>query len=43
MIKMELSQAIRNRRSIRRYKSGVQMSDDEIKTVLEAAMMAPSA
>lgn len=40
---MELGQAIRNRRSIRRYKSGVQMSDDEIKTVLEAAMMAPSA
>ena len=40
---MNLNDAIRARRSIRKYKSGNEISDEHIKTILEAAMMAPSA
>lgn len=40
---MEFCNVIMGRRSIRKYKSGVAMTEAEIKTVLEAAMMAPSA
>lgn len=40
---MEFGEVIKKRRSVRKYKSGVQISDDEIKTILEAGMMAPSA
>lgn len=40
---MNLSEAIRNRRSIRKYKGNSEMPDEHIKSILEAAMMAPSA
>lgn len=40
---MNTTEAIRKRRSIRKYQSGETISDAEIKTILEAAMMAPSA
>ena len=40
---MDGSQLIRARRSIRRYKPGVQIPREEIQLMLEAAMMAPSA
>ena len=35
--------AIRKRRSIRKFKLGASVTDDQIKLLLEAAMMAPSA
>ena len=40
---MNLNEAIRNRRSVRKYVPGVEMPDEHIKTILESAMMAPSA
>lgn len=40
---MELTEAILKRRSIRKYKAGFNISDEEIKTILNAAMHAPSA
>jgi len=40
---MNVSEAIKNRRSIRKYKSGIKIPDEHIKTILEAGMMAPSA
>lgn len=40
---MELSEALRKRRSIRKYKPGNTVSDEDIHKILEAAMMAPSA
>lgn len=40
---MDIHSAIRQRRSIRKYKSGSAVSDEDIKKILEAAMMAPSA
>lgn len=40
---MNTSEAIRARRSIRKYKEGVQIPQKDIETMLEAAMMAPSA
>lgn len=40
---MNLSEAILKRRSVRKYKSGHEMSDAEIKQILNAAMHAPSA
>ena len=40
---MELCEVIKNRRSIRKYKSGVEIPQDDIYKILEAAMMAPSA
>ena len=40
---MDIHSAIRQRRSIRKYKTGSAVSDEDIKKILEAAMMAPSA
>lgn len=40
---MNVTDAIRNRRSIRRYQEGIVVPSEEIKIILEAAMMAPSA
>lgn len=40
---MNISEAIRKRRSIRKYKEGVEIPRKDIETILEAAMMAPSA
>ena len=40
---MDIKEVIRGRRSIRKYVPGVEISDGEIKEMLEAAMMAPSA
>ena len=40
---MNVSDAIRKRRSIRKYKIGVKIPDEHIKRILEAGMMAPSA
>jgi len=40
---MNVTEAIRNRRSIRNYTGDTNISDEEIKIILEAAMMAPSA
>ena len=40
---MNTIDAIKNRRTIRKYKNGVMIPDEHIKTILEAAMMAPSA
>ena len=40
---MTVNEAIRKRRSIRKFKSGAIVTDDQIKLILEAAMMAPSA
>lgn len=40
---MNVTEAIRKRRSIRKFKEGVQIPREEINTMLEAAMMAPSA
>lgn len=40
---MEISQAIRQRRSIRQYKPGIKLPEEHIHALLEAAMMAPSA
>jgi len=39
---MELFEAIFTRRSIRKYKKGMKISQDDIKKMLEAAMYAPS-
>ncbi len=40
---MELKEAIRKRRSIRRYVKGAPVAEEDLKGILEAAMMAPSA
>ena len=40
---MNVSEAIRKRRSIRKYKPGYEIPQEHIKKMLEAAMMAPSA
>ena len=40
---MNVGEAIRNRRSIRKYKGNTDMPEEHIKAILEAAMMAPSA
>lgn len=40
---MEVTEAIRARRSIRRYKSNAEIPQQDIDLILEAAMMAPSA
>lgn len=40
---LNATETIRQRRSIRKYKSGSTVSDEQIKLLLEAAMMAPSA
>lgn len=40
---MDGTQAIRSRRSIRKFKPGVSIPRDDIEKMLEAAMMAPSA
>jgi len=40
---MNVSEAIRKRRSIRKYKENVEIPEEHIKMILEAAMMAPSA
>ena len=40
---MELREAIRKRRSVRRYVKGAPVSEEDLKGMLEAAMMAPSA
>ena len=40
---MTISEAIRKRRSIRKFKPGGIITDEQIKIILEAAMMAPSA
>lgn len=40
---MNLYDAVRKRRSIRKYKPGKTVSDEDIHKILEAGMMAPSA
>jgi nitroreductase len=40
---MTVLEAIRKRRSIRKFKSGAEVTDEQIKALLEAAMLAPSA
>lgn len=40
---MQLSEAIRARRSIRKYKTGIVVPRADLEKILEAAMMAPSA
>ena len=40
---MNLSDVIRARRSIRKYKPGIEIPEEHMKTILEAGMMAPSA
>jgi nitroreductase len=40
---MTVMEAIRNRRSIRKFKPGAEVTDEQIKLMLEAAMLAPSA
>lgn len=40
---MDASEAIRARRSIRKYVSGAEIPEEHLKLMLEAAMMAPSA
>ena len=40
---MQLSEGIRARRSVRKYKAGAVIPEEHIRTMLEAAMMAPSA
>lgn len=40
---MKLIEAIRKRRSIRKFKPGAEVTDEQIKLLLEAAMLAPSA
>lgn len=40
---MDLTQAIRARRSIRKFKPGASIPREDVETMLEAAMMSPSA
>ncbi|MCL1998856.1 MAG: nitroreductase family protein [Turicibacter sp.] len=40
---MTVSEAIRERRSVRKFVAGAEVSDEQIKILLEAAMLAPSA
>lgn len=40
---MDVSEAIRQRRSIRKYAQGVEIPEEHVQRMLEAAMMAPSA
>lgn len=43
MNNLNVVKAISNRRSIRKFKPGVQVTNEQIRLLLEAAMMAPSA
>lgn len=40
---MNVNEALKSRRSIRKYKSGIEIPEEHIRAILEAAMMAPSA
>jgi len=40
---MTVNEIIKKRKSIRRYEEGAIVTDDQVKTILEAAMLAPSA
>ena len=40
---MVVNEIIRKRKSIRRYEQGAAVTDEQIRTILEAAMLAPSA
>lgn len=40
---MNALETIRSRRSIRKYKEGTEIPKEDLKQILEAAMMAPSA
>lgn len=40
---MTVIEAIRKRRSVRKFKSGATVTDEQVKLILEAAMLAPSA
>jgi len=40
---MTVIEAIRNRRSIRKFKPGAEVTDEQVKLLLETAMLAPSA
>jgi nitroreductase len=40
---MTVMEAIRKRRSIRKFKPGAEITDEQVKYLLEAAMLAPSA
>ena len=40
---MQTNEAIRARRSVRKYKAGAAVPPEHVKLMLEAAMMAPSA
>jgi nitroreductase len=40
---LSATEAIRRRRSIRKYKAGAEVTDEQLHMLLEAAMMAPSA
>lgn len=40
---MELKEAVRKRRSIRKYVKGAPLPEEDLRGILEAAMMAPSA
>jgi len=43
MSNISISEAIRKRRSIRKFKPGAEVTEEQIKSMLEAAMLAPSA
>ncbi len=40
---MEVTEAVRKRRSVRKFKKEIEIPDRDIRTILEAAMFAPSA
>ena len=40
---MTINDAIRKRRSIRKFKAGAEVTDEQVKMLLEAAMLSPSA
>ncbi|MCL2354475.1 MAG: nitroreductase family protein [Oscillospiraceae bacterium] len=40
---MDVSEVIKKRKSIRRYEQGATVTDEQVKLILEAAMLAPSA
>ena len=39
---MEFSQLIESRRSIRKFKPGMRISEDQIKVMIDAAIQAPT-
>ena len=39
---MEFAQLLESRRSIRNYKSGMRISEDQIKVMIDAAIQAPT-